>query len=153
MPKKLPRSLVAGLDARPEGRYVPGPRTPPNVDLAAWARGEKEYIFGEVKRAINWYLHSLNAPFVDFEERREAVEFLIAEGFIEPAEARKDVFHKDGWLDELVAKLRGESRESDPEWLKAAKKRWRALYREPKKPKRRRRTSSPARRRADKQAP
>jgi hypothetical protein len=74
------------------GRYVPGERTPPTLNLAAWARGEEEHIWPEVKRAINWYLLRLGVDFVDFKERHEAVDWLIAEGFIEKSEARQDVY-------------------------------------------------------------
>jgi hypothetical protein len=95
-PKKLPLSLTAAQREAARrlgiaGRYVPGAQTPPTLNLAAWARGEEEEIWPEVKRAINWYLLQIGVEFVDFQERYEAVDWLIAEGFIEASEARKDV--------------------------------------------------------------
>jgi hypothetical protein len=95
-PKPLPPSLTAAqreaaIRLGISGRYVPGVQTPPTLNLAAWARGEEEHIWPEVKRAINWYLHALGVDFVDFHERYQAVDWLIAEGFITAEEARKDV--------------------------------------------------------------
>lgn len=55
------------------------------IDLAAWARGQKDYISGEVFKAMR------TAYNVQFSERRDAVDFLISEGVIEAAQARKDV--------------------------------------------------------------
>lgn len=79
-PKKEP---PAPAKAQPPA--VPAKNGSAGVDLAAWARGRKDYVFGEVRKAIDArYFRSLN-------ERREAVEFLIDQGVITAAEARKDV--------------------------------------------------------------
>ena len=97
---RLPQKAAAVADGLPARsgkatRYcwpiVPGVQTPPTLNLAAWARGEEEHIWPEVKRAINWYLLELGVELVNFQERYEAVDWLVAEGFIEVSEARKDL--------------------------------------------------------------
>lgn len=55
------------------------------VNLAAWGRGRQQYIFGEVAKAIRTKYHK------QVSERRDAVDFLIEQGVITKAEARKDV--------------------------------------------------------------
>jgi hypothetical protein len=58
------------------------------VDLLAWARGQKEYLWGEVRKAIK-------AEFGrNVSERDDAVEFLIAQGKITANEARRDVLRE-----------------------------------------------------------
>lgn len=55
------------------------------IDLAAWGRGQKEYIFSEVRKGIR-------AKFsVSVTERRDAVNLLVDEKVITAAEARKDI--------------------------------------------------------------
>lgn len=55
------------------------------VDLAAWARGHKEYLWGDVRKTIKAaYGRNVN-------ERDDAVEFLIGQGVITANEARQDV--------------------------------------------------------------
>lgn len=65
------------------------------VDLAAWARGDEDYSFDEVDKAIrDWALKKVS-DFADrvasIEEPRDAVRFLIEEGFIDGDDARIDV--------------------------------------------------------------
>ncbi len=55
------------------------------VDLSGWARGQKEYLWADVRRAIKL------AYSRDVSERVDAVEFLIAHGALSAAEARQDV--------------------------------------------------------------
>lgn len=55
------------------------------VDLAAWARGQQEYVFGEIRKAIRTtYSASVT-------ERRDALDLLIQEKVVTAAEARKDI--------------------------------------------------------------
>lgn len=55
------------------------------VDLGAWGRGQKDYLFGEVQKAIRTtYGRQVN-------ERRDAVEFLIDEKVVTAQQARQDV--------------------------------------------------------------
>jgi hypothetical protein len=66
------------------------------VDLAGWARGEKEYRFSDVQKAIDDYILGeiykiVDARFVSVKGRRDAVQFLIDEGIIDAGEARDDV--------------------------------------------------------------
>ena len=66
------------------------------VDLAAWGRGERDYIFAEVQKAIDDYVLGeiykiVDARFVSVKGRRDAVRFLVAEGIIAADEARDDV--------------------------------------------------------------
>lgn len=55
------------------------------VDLAAWARGTTDYLFGEVQKAVR-SKHNKHVT-----ERRDAVNFLVDEGVIRANEARQDV--------------------------------------------------------------
>lgn len=81
---------LTGQDGEPNLTAKPAqPPAPPaksgEVDLAAWGRGQKEYIFGEVRKTIRAkYSTSVT-------ERRDAVDLLIAEKVITAAEARKDI--------------------------------------------------------------
>jgi hypothetical protein len=66
------------------------------VDLAAWGRGERDYIFDEVRLAIDERIireieRIVDSRFVSLQTRRDAVEWLIKEGVIEAAQARADV--------------------------------------------------------------
>jgi hypothetical protein len=56
-----------------------------DVDLAAWARGEMDYLTGELLEAVDGK-HALVVT-----SRREALDLLLAEGVITVAEARLDV--------------------------------------------------------------
>lgn len=56
-----------------------------DINLAAWARGQTEYLFAEVQKA----LRATYAKQVT--ERRDAVDFLIEQGVIAANEARTDV--------------------------------------------------------------
>jgi hypothetical protein len=58
------------------------------VDLAAWGRGQKEYLWGEVRKAIKSEFGR------NVSERDDAVEFLIGEGIITSEEAREDVIRE-----------------------------------------------------------
>lgn len=64
---------------------APAPVGKGDVDLAAWARGQQEYLSGDVFKALK-QKHSVNIT-----ERRDAVDFLITEGVIKASEARADV--------------------------------------------------------------
>ncbi len=55
------------------------------VDLAAWGMGQKEYLFGEVQKAIRTQFAK------QVTERRDAVDFLIEQRIIAAANARNDV--------------------------------------------------------------
>lgn len=56
-----------------------------DVDLSAWGRGQRDYLFGEVQRTIR---AQYNRQVLD---RKDAVEFLIDERLIPAHEARRDV--------------------------------------------------------------
>ena len=56
------------------------------VDLAAWAMGKREYLFGEVQKAIRTAYHK------QVTERRDAVDFLVEQKVIAAASARRDVY-------------------------------------------------------------
>ena len=79
--------MVGGPGEPPTAEPAPGPVAKANggVDLAAWGRGQKDYLFGEVQKAIRTTLHR------QVTERRDAVDFLIEAGVIQAAEARRDV--------------------------------------------------------------
>ena len=93
---------IDGIDTAGEGGTEP-PATEPAparpstaVDLAAWGRGQQDYIFGEVKLAIDEHILGeiykiVDARYVSVQSRADAVKFLIDEGIISSAEARTDV--------------------------------------------------------------
>jgi hypothetical protein len=64
---------------------APGSDSNTGVDLAAWARGQTDYIFSEVAKELRSKYN------VRLTERRDAVDFLVAEGVITAKEARRDV--------------------------------------------------------------
>jgi hypothetical protein len=76
-----------------------GPATPKDstaVDLAAWGRGEREYLWAEVQKAIDDYAMAeiekiIQARFAGITDRAAAVDLLVEEGIIEPGQARRDV--------------------------------------------------------------
>lgn len=55
------------------------------VDLAAWARGQKDYLWGDVQKAIRQQFHR------QVTARRDALETLIEEHVIPADQARKDI--------------------------------------------------------------
>jgi hypothetical protein len=55
------------------------------VDLAAWGRGQREYVFSEIRKAIR---AQYNAAVM---ERSDAIDFLIDNKIITGAEARRDI--------------------------------------------------------------
>lgn len=55
------------------------------VNLAAWARGTQQYIFGEVAKAIRAKYNK------QVSERVDALDFLIEQGVVSAAAARKDI--------------------------------------------------------------
>ena len=57
---------------------------PGEIDLAAWGRGQHEYLFGDVRKAIRTKFST------SVTERRDAVNLLIDDKVIAAAEARKD---------------------------------------------------------------
>lgn len=64
---------------------TPAPVVAGGVDLAAWGRGQKDYLFGEVQKAIRATYHA------QLSERRDAVQLLIDQGVITARDARQDV--------------------------------------------------------------
>ncbi|MEK9811088.1 MAG: hypothetical protein VW362_11615 [Candidatus Nanopelagicales bacterium] len=73
-------------EARPAKAIEPTPANgPKGVDLAAWARGTKEYLFGDIRKAIK-EKYGRNV-----QERDDAVEFLVSQGVIYADHARTDV--------------------------------------------------------------
>jgi hypothetical protein len=79
------RTFMAGLEmlsmlpAVASGTYKG-----PDIDLAAWARGEITRLFHEVQLAIAGQLGKLVGT------RREAIQLLIERGVIDAAAARRD---------------------------------------------------------------
>lgn len=61
------------------------PTNPAEIDLAAWARGQKDYLFGDIRKSIRVKFHA------SVTERRDALSLLIDEKVIQAAEARKDI--------------------------------------------------------------
>ncbi len=55
------------------------------IDLLAWGRGQKEYLWSEVQQEIRKEHHK------QVSERRDAVDFLIEMGLLKSAEARTDI--------------------------------------------------------------
>lgn len=58
---------------------------PGGVDLKAWATGQREYLFGEVQKAIRKTYNK------QITERVDAVTFLIEQGIVTADQARRDV--------------------------------------------------------------
>ncbi len=90
-PRQKRAAARAAANAKaPAPEAIPAPPPPTNgvvdgVDLAAWGRGQREYLFNEVRKAIK------KGYGAQFTERREAVDFLIEQRVIVAAQARKDV--------------------------------------------------------------
>lgn len=58
------------------------------VDLAAWARGQKEYLWPDVQKAIRIeHNRMISGP----EARKDAVDFIVDVGLVPVSEARRDV--------------------------------------------------------------
>lgn len=74
----------SAMELPPASVPAPSPAAS-GVDLAAWGRGQKNYLFGEVQKAARQQ-HN-----VQLSERRAVVDFLIEAGIIRASEARKDV--------------------------------------------------------------
>jgi hypothetical protein len=84
--------IPAGVPVAGDAPKLPGVR----VDLARWGRGEIEYPFSEVQKAIDDYAMAeiekvIAARFDGIVDRAAAVDFLVEEGIIKPEEARTDV--------------------------------------------------------------
>jgi len=82
-------AMVSGVStvAQPASSGPVNPDSPviDGIDLAAWARGQKEYLFGDIQKALRkGYSRQVH-------ERVDAVNFLIDEKVIAADEARKDV--------------------------------------------------------------
>jgi hypothetical protein len=60
------------------------------VDLAAWGRGQRDYLWGEVRKAMKTEFGRAVT------ERDDAVDFLIQQGVITAGEARQDVIREAG---------------------------------------------------------
>lgn len=69
--------------AAPAAPAAPAPA--PSLDLAAWARGQKDYLPPELFKAIRAKYN------VQLSQRRDAIDLLIKEGVVTAAEARKDI--------------------------------------------------------------
>src|SRR5262245_52778910 len=86
--------IDAADDALAEGDGGKAPDLPPvPVDLAAWGRGERNYPFREVARALDELvmgeiIQIANARLAGTGSPRGAVEFLISEGIIDADQAR-----------------------------------------------------------------
>lgn len=88
------QTAIAGYQARQEKRapaaaaaVAPsnGAAVKGGVDLAAWGRGQKEYIVGDLIKAFRSQHHAR------LSERRDMVNFLVDQKVITGAEARQDV--------------------------------------------------------------
>lgn len=66
----------------------PSGLSPSGIDLAAWGRGQQEYLWGDVRKAIKSEFGR------NVTERDDAVEFLVEQGKITAAEARQDVIRE-----------------------------------------------------------
>ena len=90
-PRQKRAAARAATNAKaPSPDPIPAAPPPSNgvidgVDLAAWGRGQKEYLFAEVRKAMK------KGYGTQVTERHDAVDFLIAQRVIGKGEARKDV--------------------------------------------------------------
>ena len=73
----------------PRNTSVPAPTGPAkgstSVDLEAWARGKKDYLIGDLRKAFKLKYNKV------ITERRDALDFLIEQRVVTPQEARKDI--------------------------------------------------------------
>ena len=85
------RAAARAANAKaPSPEPIPAAPPPSNgvvdgVDLAAWGRGQQEYLFAEVRKAVK------KGYGAQLAERRGVVDFLIEQRVITAAQARKDV--------------------------------------------------------------
>lgn len=90
-PRKKRAAARAAANAKaPSPEPIPAEPPPSNgivdgIDLAAWGRGQKEYLFAEVRKAVK------KGYGAQIPERRDVVDFLIEQRVISAAQARKDV--------------------------------------------------------------
>jgi hypothetical protein len=76
---------VAAAPAKPAGAKPAAANGTAGIDLAAWGRGEANYLNGQLTKAAK-------AQFsVAFTERRDILDHLIAEGVVSADEARTDL--------------------------------------------------------------
>lgn len=83
--KAASRPEIADHDDEVGGVAPPVQQASSGVDLSRWARGQQEYLWGDVRKAIK-ARYGRNVT-----ERDDAVEFLVDQGLINAAEARQDV--------------------------------------------------------------
>lgn len=90
-PRQKRAAARAAANAKaPAPESIPAPPPPADgvvngVDLGAWGRGQKEYLFAEVRKAVK------KGYGAHLSERRDVVDFLIEQRIIPAAQARKDV--------------------------------------------------------------
>lgn len=77
-----------GEEAKPQVPAKPAKAKAGSVDLAAWARGHKDYLFGDVRKALR---QQYSVQIAGANERMDALQFLIANGVVTAAEARADI--------------------------------------------------------------
>lgn len=81
-------AMTGGAESQDGEPPVAAPPVPPaapgTIDLAAWGRGQREYLWAEVRKAIRAKYHT------GVTQRRDAVNLLIDQGLIRAAEARAD---------------------------------------------------------------
>jgi hypothetical protein len=85
-----------GVPLRQGGDGPEAPKADTKVDLAAWGRGQKNYLFHEVQAAIDDLIfdrlyETLVARRGIVRDPAGAVDWLVEEGIIQPEEARTDV--------------------------------------------------------------
>lgn len=82
-------AMVSGVStvAQPASTGPVNPTSPviDGVDLAAWARGQKDYLFGDIQKALRKGFSK------QVTERVDAVNFLVDEKVLSAEDARKDV--------------------------------------------------------------
>lgn len=88
--KKRAAARAAANGKAPSPEPIPAAPPPANgvvngIDLAAWGRGQQEYLFAEVRKAVK------KGYGAALDERRAVVDFLIEQRVITAAQARKDV--------------------------------------------------------------
>jgi hypothetical protein len=84
-PKAAAKPGKAAKKAPDAPAAAAAPAAGTGVDLAAWARGQKDYLPPELFKAIRGKFN------VQLSQRRDAIELLIKEGVVTAAEARKDI--------------------------------------------------------------
>lgn len=89
-PRKKRAAARAANAKAPSPEPIPAAPPPANgivngIDLAAWGRGQQEYLFAEVRKAVK------KGYGAALDERRAVVDFLIEQRVITAAQARTDV--------------------------------------------------------------